>query len=135
MKAIFARVPQIKHIAGFLVSGLAAFLMDVGVTKLVGAVTGWPWGVCRAVAIPPAMLVSWLCHRHLTFAVETPANLREFARFFAMSWSTVLVNYLLFLAVLWLRPGLDAGFAIFLSSLVAMAYSYVAMRFGVFVKR
>lgn len=125
----------LKHIAGFLTSGTLAFITDVGVTKAVGALTAWPWGICRLLAMPPAMLVAWACHRHLTFAVQQPANVQEFARYVAMAWSAALLNYLLFLAVLWFRPTTDAAIAIGVSSLIAMAYSYLAMRFGVFTRR
>jgi putative flippase GtrA len=129
------RLAALRHIAGFLISGTLAFLTDVGVTKLVGALTAWPWGICRLIAMPPSMLVAWACHRRLTFAVQVPPSLLEFTRYVTMAWSAALLNYLLFLGVLWLRTGTDPAVAIGVSSLVAMAYSYLAMRFGVFTKR
>jgi putative flippase GtrA len=128
-------IANLKHVAGFLLSGTLAFITDVGVTKAVGALTAWPWGVCRLLAMVPAMLVAWACHRHLTFAVKQPPSLVEFARYITMAWSAAVLNYVLFLGVLWLWPDTDPAIAIAVSSLLAMAYSYVAMRFGVFARR
>jgi putative flippase GtrA len=56
-------------------------------------------------------------------------------RYVAVGWTAALVNYLVFVALLWGVTGLDTTIAIAVSSLVAMAYSFVGMRFGVFTRR
>jgi putative flippase GtrA len=127
--------PQIKPMLGFLVSGIAAFVTDAGVTKAIGLATGWPWGVCRLGGIMVAMVVAWACHRRLTFAVTAPPSAAEFGRYVALAWTTAALNYALFLSVLWLRPGTDSTLAIGVSSILAMAYSYLGMRYGVFTRR
>jgi putative flippase GtrA len=126
---------QVRPMLGFLVSGIAAFITDAGVTKVIGLATAWPWGVCRLGGIMVAMVVAWACHRRLTFAVRVPPSAAEFGRYAALAWTTAALNYSLFLGVLWLRPGTDSTLAIGVSSLFAMAYSYLGMRYGVFTRR
>jgi putative flippase GtrA len=125
----------IRQAAGFLVSGIAAFVTDTGVTKLVGWLTAWPWAACRIGGIMAAMVVAWACHRRLTFAVKASPSVNEFARYVALAWTTAALNYTIFLIVLWYRPGTDTTLAIAISSLIAMTYSYLGMRVGVFTRR
>lgn len=135
MTAWTTRIAGLKHAAGFLVSGIAAFVTDTGVTKLIGWLTAWPWAACRIVGIAAAMVVSWACHRRLTFAMTAPPSLSEFARYVALAWTTAALNYAVFLVVLWFNPSIDTTIAIAISSLVAMVYSYLGMRIGVFNRR
>jgi putative flippase GtrA len=132
-----ARPPQpnrTRHIAGFIISGGLAFLVDVAVAKTLHGLVGWPWPMSRLLAIACAMVVAWACHRRLTFAVQTAPTLAEFGRYAGVAWSAAAVNYAVFLTVLWLLPSLDATIGIGVASVVAMAYSYLGMRFGVFGK-
>jgi putative flippase GtrA len=120
---------------GFVISGGLAFITDVGIAKAAHVYLGLSWPVSRLLAIAGAMVVAWAAHRTLTFAVNLPPTLREFGRYVGVAWSTAVLNYLLFLGVLWLAPGLDGTIAIGISSLFAMAYSYAGMRFGVFNRK
>lgn len=119
---------------GFLVSGTLAFITDVAVTRGLGF-AGVPTVASRVGGIAVAMVVAWACHRRLTFAVSVPPSVAEFMRYVAVGWTAALVNYLVFVALLWGVTGLDTTIAIAVSSLVAMAYSFVGMRFGVFTRR
>ncbi len=123
------------HLAGFLVSGTLAFVVDVAVTKLLSEIAGVPWGVSRMIAIGIAMVVAWLCHRRLTFAVTTPISAAEFIKYAGVGWSAAVLNYLVFLAFIWLLPSIEKAFAIGTASLIAMVYTYLGLRFGVFAKR
>lgn len=135
MRPVRRAIDKLRPALGFLISGCAAFITDASVTKGIGLATGWSWGVSRLGGIAAAMVVAWACHRRLTFAVATPPNLGEFSRYVALAWTTAALNYALFLAVLWWRPGTDSTLAIAISSLIAMAYSYLGMRYGVFTRR
>ena len=126
---------RFAQLAGFLVSGSLAFLVDVVVTKALSGFAGLPWSVSRILAIAVAMIVAWACHRRLTFAVRTAPTLDEFIRYAGVGWSAAALNYLVFLAFIWLLPNWDKAVAIGVASLVAMAYSYLGMRFGVFTQR
>jgi putative flippase GtrA len=88
--------------------------------------------LARPFAIGVAMVVSWFINRTVTFAVEAPPSLREFGRFAAVSWTSQVVNYLVFAAILVARPATPPLLALVLASLVAMFLSYFGFRYGVF---
>jgi putative flippase GtrA len=120
------------HWLGFLLSGGAAFAVDAGVLEALLHLTAWSPLVCRLIAIPCAMLVGWRMHRRLTFAVKTPATLREFLSFAAVGWSASVVNYGLFAGLLLLFPSLLPFAALVASSAFAMVWSYFGYRLHVF---
>jgi putative flippase GtrA len=121
-----------RHWAGFLVSGGAAFATDVTISKLLHDWIGWSWPVSRFLAISLAMVVGWLAHRRLTFALSTRPTVAEFARYAGMAWVAAALNYVVFLALLWLLPWIEPALAIAISSGIAMAASYIGMRLAVF---
>ncbi len=127
--------PKLLQLAGFLVSGSLAFLVDVVVTKLLSGFAGLPWGISRILAIGVAMVVAWLCHRRLTFAVTTPISVPEFVKYAGVGWSAAALNYAIFLIFIWLLPDWDKAVAIGVASLVAMSYTYIGLSLGVFAKR
>jgi len=122
----------LRHGPGFLMSGIIALFVDMGVTSLLTRGVGIPALIARLVAIKTAMVVAWLCHRTLTFKVTTAPTLAEFGRYAAVAWTSAGVNYALYAAILLSAPWMAPEIALVLSSLVAMAVSYVGMRFGVF---
>ncbi|MBI1170604.1 GtrA family protein [bacterium] len=122
----------LAHWLGFLISGGAAFATDAAVLEALIRLTHWSPLVCRLIAIPSAMLVGWQMHRRFTFAVRTPATLREFLTFATVGWSASAVNYGIFAGLLLLFPGLAPVVALTLSSAVAMVWSYLGYRFHVF---
>ena len=121
-----------RHWLGFLVSGLIAFVTDVALSKAFHDVFGWPWAISRFLAISVAMIAGWLSHRKLTFAVATPPTIGEFGRYASMAWTAAALNYVVFLALLWLFPTIEPALAIATSSAIAMGFSYVGMRLAVF---
>jgi putative flippase GtrA len=122
----------LRHWVGFLASGGLAFGVDVALSTLFAQGFGWPWAVSRLVAIAAAMVVAWLAHRRLTFALTTPATLQEFVRYAGLGWSAAALNYGVFLCLIWLLPWLEPAIAIAIASVVAMVASYLGMRFAVF---
>jgi putative flippase GtrA len=121
-----------RHWAGFLVSGGSAFITDVTLSKLMHDGLGWPWPVSRFLAISLAMVVGWLAHRRLTFALATKPALSEFGRYASVAWAAAALNYVVFLLLIYLLPAIEPALAIAMSSGVAMAASYLGMRFAVF---
>jgi putative flippase GtrA len=121
--------------AGFVLSGSLAFVTDVGVTKLVQAYAGWPWGVSRLVALCFAIVVAWASHRTFTFAVTARPSVAEFLKYLGVAWTAAALNYVVFLIFIWLLPDWDKAIAIGAASLVAMTFTYAGLRFGVFTKR
>lgn len=121
-----------RHWLGFLVSGLIAFATDVVLSKALHDLLGWPWAISRFVAISIAMIAGWLAHRKLTFAVAAPPSIIEYGRYASMAWTAAALNYIVFLALLWLIPAIEPALAIALSSAVAMGFSYLGMKFAVF---
>lgn len=126
---------RFAQLAGFLMSGSFAFLVDVIMTKALAGFAGLPWGVSRIIAIAVAMVVAWACHRRLTFAVRTAPTIAEFIRYAGVGWSAAALNYVIFLVFIWVLPNYDKALAIGVASIVAMAYSYLGMRFGVFKQK
>jgi putative flippase GtrA len=125
----------LKQLVGFVVSGSLAFVVDVAVTKLVQTFAGLPWGISRIIAIGFAMVVAWLSHRTFTFAVQARPTLTEFIKYAGVGASGAALNYVVFLILIWLLPDWDKALAIGAASIIAMAYTYLGLRFGVFTKR
>ena len=121
-----------RHWAGFLVSGLMAFGTDVVISKALHDVVGWAWPVSRFLAISAAMVVGWLAHRRLTFAVVVPPSIAEFGRYVSLAWVAAAVNYAVFLGLLWGMPTIEPALAIAIASGVAMGVSYLGMKLAVF---
>lgn len=121
-----------RHWAGFLVSGLIAFGTDVAVSKVLHDAFGLAWAISRFVAISIAMVAGWLAHRRLTFAVVTPPSMREFVRYASLAWTAAALNYVVFLALLWIVPAIEPVLAIAVASAFAMVVSYLGMKLAVF---
>lgn len=124
----------IKHGAGFLISGLLATATDAGV--LVGLTRGLdidPFS-SRLVAIGCAMIVGFFAHRRLTFAVQEPATLHQFARFVSVAATASAINYAIYAAILLQWPETEPLIAMLAPTIAAMMISYLGLRFAVFRK-
>lgn len=128
------RRPQhpLHHGLGFLVSGAAAFCVDALVLELLTAVAGLHAIPARLAAISLAMVAGWLMHRTLTFAVRTPPSLLEFLRYAGVAWTAAAVNYAAFVLIVLAHPAIEPLAALVVSSLLAMIFAYLGMRFGTF---
>ena len=126
------RTSGLAHWLGFLASGGAAFATDAAVLEALIHLTALSPLLCRLLAFPCAMVVGWQMHRRFTFAVKTPATVREFLTFAAVGWSAAAVNYAVFAGLLLALPSLPPLAALVASSAIAMVYSYFGYRFRVF---
>ena len=124
--------PGMRQGAGFATSGAFAFAVDAIVLKSLTTWTGLSPFLARLIAIALAMVVGWLSHRRLTFAVAAAPSLAEFLRYAALAWTAAAINYAIFAAILLMRPETEHLLALLIATVVSMCVSYVGMRFGVF---
>lgn len=125
----------VRHGLGFLVSGGLAFSTDALVLTTLTALLAMRPIPARFLAISVAMVVGWLSHRTLTFAVSVPPSRAEFLRYAGVQWTAAALNYGLFVLIILGRPETVPFFAMVASSLVAMVFSYLGMRYGAFRRR
>ena len=125
---------QLQHWGGFVVGGLIALAIDAAVLTLLTEWLGLSPYIARVFSISAAMVASWQINRRITFAVEAPPSLAEFARFAAVSWVAQTVNYAAFALILLIKPDMSPLIALVAASLIAMFVSYAGFRFGVFAK-
>lgn len=121
-----------SHGLGFAFSGALAFLVDAAVLKLLTMGFGLHPMVARLAAISAAMVTAWLAHRRFTFRLAIPPTFGEFLRYAAVGWAAAGINYGVFAAIVLARPGIEPLYALLASSLVAMVFSYIGMRFAAF---
>lgn len=121
-----------RHWVGFIVSGSIAFVTDAVVLLLLSRVIGLAPLLARLISIGCAMVAGWRAHRYLTFGLATRPSLKEFLGYAAVAWTAAGINYVVFAAVLLLRPNTFELIALVVSSLFAMTFSYLGMRFGAF---
>jgi putative flippase GtrA len=122
----------VRHGLAFLFSGGLAFLVDAAVLKTLTVLAGMHPIGARVIAISVAMVAGWLAHRRFTFRLTTPPSLAEFARYVAVGWTVAAINYGIFVAIVLVWPLLDPLLALFTSSLIAMVFAYLGMRFAAF---
>lgn len=126
------RASGVRHWLGFGVAGSVAFAVDAGVTWLLAEAAGLAWAAARLLGISAAIVAAFLGHRRLTFAQPGAPTWEELARYVGVAWSAAAVNYLVFVGLLWAAPRLHPTLGIGLASVVAMAVTYVGLRFAVF---
>jgi putative flippase GtrA len=123
---------DLRHYGGFLLGGLCALAVDVGVLHLLTDLFGAPALAARPFSIMCAMVVSWWINRTVTFAVERKPTVAEFLQFAAVVWFAQAVNYAVFAAIMLALPDTAPAVAVAAASLVSMCVSYMGYRFGVF---
>jgi putative flippase GtrA len=123
---------RLRHGLAFLLSGGLAFTADAITLKTLTVLFGLNPLLARLFAISLAMLVGWLAHRSLTFALRVPPSLAEFLRYAVVGWSVAAVNYGLFVLILLLWPAAEPLIALVGSSLFATLFAYLGMRYGAF---
>jgi putative flippase GtrA len=120
-----------RHWGGFIVSGGTAFLVDTAITWLLSHL----WldrFTARIVGIACAMVVAWLMHRRVTFAMQAAGTVAEFLRFISVALSANAVNFAAYSVVLLAFPGVHVVVAIIAATALATVLSYIGFRLGVF---
>ena len=121
-----------RHWGGFIASGCLAFFVDAAVMELGVRWVGLPPLVSRIASVACAMVVAWLAHRTLTFALTTKPTRWEFIRYVAAASTTAAINYAVFAFILVAWPIAGRIPALIIASCVATIFAYVSMRYGVF---
>lgn len=125
----------VRHGPGFVACGTLAFAVDAVVLHMLTAGMGLDPISARAFAISVAMVVGWLTHRRFTFDVKGPLSIREFFSFAAVAWTSAALNYVVYTALLAIDPDLAPLVALVIASMIAMLFSYIGMRYGVFTAK
>jgi len=120
-----------RHWGGFILSGGTAFVVDAGITTLL-VHFGANRFLARIVGIAVAMVVAWLMHRRVTFAMDAGASWSEFLRFATVAASANALNFVVYSLLLVIFPALPVIVAIFIATAIATAFSYAGFRLGVF---
>ena len=121
-----------RHWGGFLFSGGVAFLVDAGITVGLIHLASFDPFSARLIAVIVTMVVAWLMHRRITFNVQISPSWGEFIRFAAVAWSASVLNYIIYAAILLVRPATLPILALVVSSGAAAFFSYAGFRLGVF---
>jgi len=114
-----------NRILRFAVVGGLGFLTDAAVLALLLAITPLGPFLARLVSIGVAMTVTWLCNRSLTFQPSARGALHEGARYGGVAVAVSLFNYLVYSGLLLAIPWMPPLAALVVSSLAAMALSYL----------
>jgi putative flippase GtrA len=127
-----AGVPRARHWLGFLFSGVLAFTVDWLCMEAGVRLLGLPPLVARLAGVACAMVVAWLAHRTLTFALTMTPSIGEFARYVAAASTTAMINYSVFALLIIIRPVTSRFAALVIASIIATIFSYLSMRYAVF---
>ncbi|MCX5497023.1 GtrA family protein [Kaistia dalseonensis] len=127
------RRQQLHHLAGFLVAGGSAFLVDAGILMLLVHFGANPFAA-RPFAIACAMVVGWLINRTWTFPMPGPPRLGEFLRYAAVAWLSVSINYAIYAGLLIVWPTMPLIEALVIATAIAMFFSYFGYRLIAFRK-
>jgi len=129
------RQHPVRHGLAFLVSGGTAFVVDATVLTLLTSLLGLNPILARLFAISLAMVAGWLMHRTFTFAVAAPPSFAEYLRYAGVAWTAAAINYGVFVLIVLAVPDVPPLVALVVSSLTAMTFSYLGMRFAAFRQR
>ena len=125
----------LRHGLSFIASGAVAFAVDAAVLELLSAGLGLHPVIARLIAISLAMVAGWLMHRRYSFAVPAPPSVAEFLRYVGVAWTAAAINYGLFVLIVLIDPKFGPLPAMIVSSLAAMIFAYLGMRFAAFRHR
>jgi putative flippase GtrA len=106
--------------------GATGFVVDAAVLELLVSATPLGPFLSRAIAIAVAMAATWFLNRRFTFGASRYSLLGEGFRYGSVGLTTSVLNYLVFSALLLAFPSLKPLAALVLSSIAAMAFSFVA---------
>ncbi len=129
------RTEGVRHWAGFAASGVIALCVDAFVLWALTRGLDLSPFLARLFAIAVATVFGFLAHRQLTFDVMGSPTWTEFGQFIAVAWSSSVVNYAVFSAILLAWPQTLPVLALFGATLVSMFVTYAGLRFGVFRRR
>ncbi len=114
-----------KKLFWFAVAGGTGFVVDAGVLFLLISFTPIGPFVGRVISIAVAMACTWLINRSRTFGKSDRHVAAEGARYAMVGIASALFNYGVYSGCLLMFPTLWPVFATAISSVAAMAFSYL----------
>jgi putative flippase GtrA len=121
----------VQHGLAFLLSGCFAFTIDASITKLL-TLAGMHALTARLIAVGIAIFFGWRAHRRFTFRLTTPPRFPEFLRYATVQWTVAAINYGIFVVIVLMHPTIEPVLGVFISSLFAMVFAYLGMRYAAF---
>jgi putative flippase GtrA len=120
-----ATPPASRRLAAFGLVGAIGFAVDAGLTLGLTHAGVNPFAA-RALAIPLAMLATYMLNRLMTFRDRAgQAIVTEGIRYMMVAIGTACFNWLTYSAALIAAPGLPPAIALVIASVAAMAFSYM----------
>lgn len=117
--------PWFEQAAVFAIVGGLGFAVDAGV--LLGATTlGASPLLGRAISLAVTVVFTWQLNRRVTFKQTAPPTFKEFAHYVTISLVSILINYAVYSALVFLHAPLLLAAAI--GTIVAAAFNFVRYR-------
>lgn len=134
--AVFCRLRQgaQKDLPRFITSGGIGFCVDAGVLTLLIA-SQWSVVSARALSFIAAVTATWAINHAWTFRPRIKNSLsREYLLYLATQIGGALINFSVFLALIWLYPPLKGVPVAPLAAgaVVSMLFNYVILKLLVF---
>lgn len=123
-----------KRLVWFAFAGGTGFVVDAGVLQILLSVTSVGPFIGRVISIAVAMTATWLINRTFTFGKSDRHVAEEGARYGVIGVLGALLNYGIYSAIVLALPGVWPVMAVAVSSVAAMAFSYLGYSRFVFGK-
>ncbi|MEM5501960.1 GtrA family protein [Ahrensia kielensis] len=111
-------------IFAFAVAGGSGFVIDIGVLFLLLHLTPLGPIIARIVSILCAMISNFFINRTFTFGQSERSLREEFIRYASVGAIGALLNYLIYVALLFLIPGFSPFLATFIGVIIVAIFSY-----------
>lgn len=124
-------MPGSSRFLRFAMVGVVGFAVDAGVLQALVSLAGWGPIGARAVAIPVAVLATWLLNRTITFAqAQAGSVLASLVRYAAVSAVGASVNFIVYSALVFASQAMAAMpiVPLGIASIVALIVNYLGSK-------
>ncbi len=124
-------MPGSSRFLRFAMVGVVGFAVDAGVLQALVSLAGWGPIGARAVAIPVAVLATWLLNRTITFAqAQAGPVLASLVRYAAVSAVGASVNFIVYSALVFASQAMAAMpiVPLGIASIVALIVNYLGSK-------
>lgn len=122
-------------IFSFAVAGGSGFVIDIVVLFLVLHLTPLGPLIARVLSIFCAMISNFIINRTFTFGQSGRRLREEFARYVSVGAIGAVLNYLIYAALLLIRPGFSPFLATFIAVIIVAFFSYFGYAHFVFNRK
>ncbi|MBA3774242.1 MAG: GtrA family protein [Ramlibacter sp.] len=124
-------MPGSSRFLRFAMVGVVGFAVDAGVLQALVSLAGWGPIGARAVAIPVAVLATWLLNRTITFAqAQAGPVLASLVRYAAVSAVGASVNFIVYSVLVFASQAMAAMpiVPLGIASIVALVVNYLGSK-------